>query len=205
VGTTQSRHGLSDTSATRAQAEPRERERGQSLVEFSLVVPLLFFMLLAILDFSRIFTAQLTIESAAREAADFGTQYPGYWEGDPNDPTSNAGKTVQGMIERACTASKHQTDYVGPDTACTNPTFNYAIDPPTGVNPEDCHAIARTAEPCNITVTLDYTFHLIAPVNILWFDGTLGFPSTLAFQRTSTFAISDFQIDESLPTPAPGP
>jgi Flp pilus assembly protein TadG len=183
----------------------RDFERGQSVVEFAITVPLLFFMLLAIVDFSRVFTTMLTVEAAAREAADFGTQYPWYWRGDPTDPASNAGKTVQGMRDRACVASKHLTDYVGPDNGCSNPSFSYVIDPPTGVDIDDCWQVARADEPCNVIVTLDFTFHLIAPVNIPWIGGGhLGFPSTLNFQRTSVFAISDFQIDEPLaPSPTP--
>ncbi len=59
-----------------------------------------------------------------------------------------------------------------------------------------------------MTVTVGYTFNLIVPLSIPFFDLTLGFPSTVAFERTSTFAISDFEIDEPLaptPTPVPSP
>lgn len=44
-------------------------EKGQSLVEFALVVPLLVMLLLGIVDFGRIFHAYLTINHAGREAA----------------------------------------------------------------------------------------------------------------------------------------
>ncbi len=116
----------------------RSGEHGQSLVEFAAVFPLLLIILLGIIDFSRVFTAMLTIEAAAREATDYGTQYPWYWRGDPGDPATNAGKTVSGMRNRACTAAKHLTDYVGPDANCTNPTFAYTLDPPAGVAAADC-------------------------------------------------------------------
>ncbi|MFD4703908.1 TadE/TadG family type IV pilus assembly protein [Gottfriedia sp. NPDC058432] len=44
-------------------------EKGQSLVEFALVLPLLVMLLLGIVDFGRIFHVYLTLDHAGREAA----------------------------------------------------------------------------------------------------------------------------------------
>ncbi|MFS0775391.1 TadE family protein [Neobacillus sp. 3P2-tot-E-2] len=44
-------------------------ERGQSLVEFALIVPVLIFLLIGIIDFGRVLHAYLTIDHAGREAA----------------------------------------------------------------------------------------------------------------------------------------
>jgi Flp pilus assembly protein TadG len=44
-------------------------DKGQSLVEFALIVPVLLLLLLGIMDFARIFHAYLTIDHAGREAA----------------------------------------------------------------------------------------------------------------------------------------
>ena len=44
--------------------------RGQSLVEFALVLPLLLVLLLGVADFGRVFTAGITIEAASRDAAE---------------------------------------------------------------------------------------------------------------------------------------
>jgi hypothetical protein len=183
----------------------RDRERGQSVVELALIVPLLFFLLLAIADFARIYTTMLTIDSAAREAADFGTLYPWYWKGDPSDPVSNHSKTVEGMRERACVAASTLTDYSGPDDNCANPSFAYDLDAsPAGVSEDQCFAVPRASIPCNVIVTLTYDFDLIIPVNIQFGDTTLGLPSGFTFERQATFAISDFEIDEPL-APPPGP
>src|SRR3954468_21768566 len=43
---------------------------GQSMTEFALVLPLLLILLLTIVDFGRIFSAGIMIESAARAAAE---------------------------------------------------------------------------------------------------------------------------------------
>jgi Flp pilus assembly protein TadG len=178
-------------------------------VEFALIVPVLMVLLLAIADFARIYTTMLTVEAAAREAADYGTLYPWYWDGDPSDPDSNYSKTVAGMEQRACTASKHLTDYAGSpgDLTCSNPSFTFELDPtPAGVAASGCHAVPRASIPCNVVVTLEYDFDLLVPVNIDLGGSSFGFPSTITFERTAIFAISDFEIDESLePTAAPGP
>lgn len=44
-------------------------EKGQSLVEFALMLPLLIVILFGIIDFGRVFNAYLTINHASREAA----------------------------------------------------------------------------------------------------------------------------------------
>jgi Flp pilus assembly protein TadG len=54
---------------------PATAERGQSLVEFSLVLMPLFVILLAIIQFGFIFNAYVTITNAAREGARNGTIY----------------------------------------------------------------------------------------------------------------------------------
>ncbi|MRH44309.1 pilus assembly protein [Aquibacillus halophilus] len=44
-------------------------EKGQSLVEFALILPVLILLLFGIVDFGRIFHAYLTLDHAGREAA----------------------------------------------------------------------------------------------------------------------------------------
>ena len=44
-------------------------EKGQSMVEFALIIPIFILLLFAILDFGRVFHAYLTIDHAGREAA----------------------------------------------------------------------------------------------------------------------------------------
>lgn len=51
--------------------------RGQSLVEFALLLPLLMLILLGILDLGRITASYVILENAAREGARYGASNPG--------------------------------------------------------------------------------------------------------------------------------
>ena len=51
-------------------SDPTRRSRGQSLVEFALIVPILLTLFVAIADFGRIFQAGIAIEAATRDAAE---------------------------------------------------------------------------------------------------------------------------------------
>ncbi len=48
-------------------------EKGQSLVEFALLIPLLILILMAIIEFGFIFNAYITISNASREGARLGS------------------------------------------------------------------------------------------------------------------------------------
>ena len=190
---------------------PGKHERGQSIVEFALLAPIMIFLLFAILDFARIYTAMMSVESAAREAADFGTTLgAGRW--DANDAGVVTG-TVAEMRRRACTAASDLHDFEGVDEDglpgfedCTNPSFAYCVTPQPGgtcsatVDPlDDCHNPERPI-PCTVTVTMSHLFHLFVPFQIDFFGVQLGLPATLAFERDSTFAMSDITLP-----PAPSP
>jgi hypothetical protein len=100
------------------------------------------------------------------------------------------------MERRACVAASNLPEYVGDGATCTNPTFNYTIETPAGVAVDACHTLPRSATPCNVVVTLTHRFDLVAPT------GLLGLPSSFSFERTSVFAMSDFELD---PEEAPAP
>jgi hypothetical protein len=53
---------------------PTESSRGQTLVEFALVLPMLLVMLLGIADFGRVFAAGITVEAISRDAAEAASQ-----------------------------------------------------------------------------------------------------------------------------------
>jgi hypothetical protein len=181
-------------SSTRSRAE-----RGQSVTEFALVFPIMVVLLLAIIDFSRVYTTMMSVESAAREAADYGTMYgAGKWDiGTPLDAN------VAEMQRRACVAASDLPDYKDADNdpanGCENPVFSYCVTPADGspcgaIDPAfNCQDPLRDP-PCTVTVTETYDFHLFAPVNVQLNNATIGFPSTITIERKSTFAITDIDL-----------
>lgn len=59
-----------------ATAEQAKCERGQSAVEFALLLPVLMLVLFGMLDLGRLFFAAITIANAARVGARYATQHP---------------------------------------------------------------------------------------------------------------------------------
>jgi Flp pilus assembly protein TadG len=177
--------------------------RGQSVVEFALVVPIMVVLLVAIIDFARVYTTMMTVESAAREAADFGTTLGAQrW-----DSGLRAG-TIQEMQRRACIATSNLPDYADadtdPSTGCANPTFACSIL--TTGTPCDPYDAADTCEqatrepPCQIKVTITYDFHLFAPIHFDILGASIGLPSTITVQRDSVYAMTDIDVAATPPT-----
>jgi hypothetical protein len=188
------------------------RQRGQSIVEFALVAPIMIFLMFGILDLARIWTTMMSVESAAREAADFGTFYGAEkWQAGATDP----GGTVEQMELRACVAASDLPDFRWDDEngdgvvdlgePCENPTFDWCLtwdvsNPcdkayPVDPDPQKCDDRLRDP-PCTVTVTMSHDFALFVPFNIDFFGVKLGLPASLSFDRDSTFAMTDIDVDD---------
>jgi hypothetical protein len=170
---------------------PRSRTAGQSVVEFALVFPVMLFLLVGIADFGRLYTSAVAIESATREAADFGAFQTNRW-----DP-ANVGTTVAEMQRRACVAAagSHLQDYATTDatnSTCTNPSFQCWLELGGGgvdcgssggmIGGTDC-ASSATEPPCTVHVRLEYDFRTILQLPLV--------PGTIHLVRDSRFRISD--------------
>jgi hypothetical protein len=59
--------------------------RGQSLVEFAIVVPVLLLLVLAAIDFGRAFLGWITLQNMARVGANFAAVNPDAWPGSPTE------------------------------------------------------------------------------------------------------------------------
>jgi hypothetical protein len=202
-------------SVVRLRAWQRDQgSRGQSVVEFALLLPIMIFLLFAILDFARIYTAMASVESAAREAADYATSYQGAvaWS------TAQKDTTVAEMKRRACVAASDLPDYEGTDVApadgidedCSNPAFAACIMQTVGGTCHDVATVGATVlddcddpsrnPPCRVRVTMSHEFHLFVPFQLDFFGVQLGLPVSIDFDRDSTFAMTDIDVG---PSPSP--
>lgn len=171
---------------------PRRRSSGQSITEFAIIAPIMLLMLLGIADFGRLYTSTVAVESAAREAADFGAFDVNYWT------TANVDVTVSEMQRRACVAAagSHLEGYETTDpvnnATCTNPAFSCFLerngastDCSTShgfTNGVDC-SLPATEPPCTVHVMLQYEFRTLLGIPPL--------PTTIQVVRDSRFRISN--------------
>ena len=111
--------------------------RGQSLVEFAILLPILMVLFVGVLDLGRMFHAYLTIQNASREGARYGSDYP-----------TATTAIRQHVAAEAASSGITITDAMIPVPAIQNDgTFR---DPPTNAQPNQ-----------SITVQVNYPFTLI--------------------------------------------
>jgi hypothetical protein len=63
-----------------SQRSDRARPRGQTIVEFALVLPVLILLLLMAIDFGRVFLGWISLNNAARVGANFAALHPHDWD-----------------------------------------------------------------------------------------------------------------------------
>ncbi|HEV8536094.1 MAG TPA: TadE family protein [Candidatus Limnocylindria bacterium] len=117
------------------QGTENEHERGQSLVEFALLLPLMLLIITGLLDVARAVWQENTLAYAARE----GTRWlivhgsagsPATDATDPNDPVVNQAKTI---VRQAAIGVQNVTvtvqfpDFVGP-TRCNDRNCRVIVD-----------------------------------------------------------------------------
>lgn len=104
--------------------------RGQTLVEFALVLPMLLVLLLGIVDFGRVFASGITVEALARNAAEAGAQE--YLQirraSAPAQPSAASYAAVHArMQEVACEEARTLANRATTGATCTMPVIGSCI------------------------------------------------------------------------------
>ena len=209
------RRGLGKALQSRAR---RERAAGQSVAEFALVLPVMLLILVAVADFSRVFTAIITVEAATRDAAEAGAQeYLRTIEDplpDPGDP--NYYRALHQRVAKVACAemrSLPNTDYdPGTGTCAPWPVVRVCVhdgvadnqcgNPIAGFNTNDT-ACPRAADPMvparaggiessrYVEVRLCYRFSMLLRLPALPF-GAAGPTGDIVIERSRMFTVADY-------------
>jgi len=154
-------------------------ERGQNIVEFALVVPVLALMLFGIFEFGNLFRTQIQLQNAVREGARF-TAIGG--------PANYHGTSVTGGGSTGC-PSQSDIQTVVRGTAAGLPI---TVSAPT-YNPSPCGACTQLTSLPELTISGYYNYTPITPVGTLfrWFGGALGSSIHLSSQSTLYYEACD--------------
>lgn len=156
--------------------------RGQAMVEFAIILPLLALLLVMAVDFGRVYFGWVALQNAARIGADTASQRSAAWPtADPNTHEE------QWRIE--------YESFITHDLQNANCTYPTPHPDPTfdDLNGDGDYDFGELA-----TVRLECEFHLITPLAENFFGG----PLTLAGE--ATFAINGLVV-VGVPDPPPAP
>ena len=145
----------------------REPNRGQSLVEFALVVPILLFLTVIALDFGRVYLGWINLQSMTRIAANTAANNPTAWSG---AGLPNVLATYQAQVRNDASATNCQLPLVGGKPTAPAPVFS-------GTNIGD-----------TVTVSMSCTFGVITPgvSNVLGGSITVSSSSTFPVKAGMT-------------------
>jgi hypothetical protein len=119
---------------------------GSTLVEFSLLAPIVIFVFLGILEFGRFYYSRLTLQHAVREAARFAVTGNSMEDPDTGDSMSRAESIRQVILDKAATLHLDVEDVT--------------IDPPDGGGPSQV-----------VRVTGDFQYDFVTPGIAQMFPG----------------------------------
>ena len=145
---------------TRFLRHNRERSRGQTMVEFALILPVFLMLTLGVVDGARIFSAYIALTNASREGALYASADTNYqnWCQYPTPVTDAACPTGFG------TNTKGDPDNIDARVSAEMqgvPAVNLAnitVSPPT------CDNGTCTASSTKISVTVTYSMTLFMPL-----------------------------------------
>lgn len=146
-------HAARPFAPTRGRRSRSPWTRGQSVVEFALLVPVFLFLLLMAVDFGRLFFTYIQVSNAAREAAAYGA----------TQPTDSIGMQARAVQEKNA-QSQGEAPLDPLATSCTSP-FGTAMA---------CSAAAGGSGAGNtLTVTASQSFRFLTPLITDFFGGNL--------------------------------
>jgi hypothetical protein len=144
---------------------PSRSARGQSLVEFALVLPMLLVLLLGLVDFGRVFTAGIAVEATARNAAEAAAQeYQQIIRNKPGTPPlldpgdyQAIHQTALKVVCREADTLPNQAKVAPPAETCTMPVTAVCVhdvaaaDPYCGLDasspPSECSVVDDWSSP----------------------------------------------------------
>ncbi len=152
----------------------RRRTRGQSLVEFALVLPILLFLTLTALDFGRVYLGYINIQNMARIAANYAANNPNAWTGSGD---ANAQAQYRNQILQDGAATNCRLPVVSGSTVVPAPTFT------DGNGDGEANTLGDTAQ-----VQISCTFSVITPIiaNIVGSQVTVAAQSTFPVKAGMT-------------------
>ncbi len=181
----------------------RERTRAQSLVEYAVIVPVFFLILLGMLELGFAFSHHLTMEYATREGARTGAALA---KGSDDFPCANVDQQIIAAVQRVLTASGSQVNLnqiqsirifkagangqeLGPVNVWVRGSTAAALPSTPAVgfqksSPQSWSACSRNnaANPDSIGVSFRYTYDYITPLGALM--GATGNPTIQMSDKT---------------------
>jgi Flp pilus assembly protein TadG len=186
--------------------------RGQTLVEFALVLPMLLVLLLGIVDFGRVFASGITVEALARNSAEAGAQeyLQARRASAPAQPAGAEYAAVHLRIQEvACEEAKTLANRAVTGASCTMPVIGSCIhdewgshcSAPSGTVPSSCSVMASWPPTLAsmagglpyVQVTTCYQFTTL--INLSDLRLPLGWSLTLGevwLQRERVFTVADY-------------
>jgi len=165
----------------------RSASRGQSLVEFAMLLPLLALLLVMALDFGRVFFGWVALADMTRIGANFAGQHPNAW-----DLPDNATK----QADRAAYALRMQQDAEAINCTLPSPLPAPIFNDANGNGLHDVNEL--------VTVRLTCGFELITPLG----SALVGHPLVIGAESVFPIragVINGAPIQTAVPTGTPTP
>jgi len=152
---------------------PRNVSRGQALVEFAIILPLLMLLLVMAVDGGRVFFGWVALQNAGRIGADYAAFYARAWNGPPDQIQQDQRDRYELLIRQDLQSLGCQ---------------NTMVVPPPNFDP-DGDGISDFRDGALVRVDLECAFGLLTPLA----EAALGGPVTL-------HARADFAINQRINT-----